>query len=101
MRVEHAVSACATCPIQCLTPVKLGLPEALRRYADAIIVATPDLLEFVPGATYIPNPVDLTPWHALKVEAGRRDHAGGDRPLVVVHAPPIGRSKGRHMWRRR
>lgn len=92
VRVEHAISACATCPIQCLTDVKLGLPAAIDRYADAVIVATPDLLEFVPGAMYIPNPIDTAEWEALRTAVrGTRDQP---RPWVVVHAPTDRAIKG-------
>lgn len=93
MRSEHRVSACAECPAKCLTPVKVGLPEALR-HVSATIVATPDLLEFVPDARYIPNPLDLS---ALPLpRPGSVPARGG--PWVVVHAPTDRAIKGtRHL----
>lgn len=43
----------------------LGMPTTIKQLnskaqtlADEVIVSTPDLLELVPGATYLPNPVD-------------------------------------------
>lgn len=96
VRIEHEVSACAECPAQCLTPAKIGLPSALRRYVDAVIVSTPDLLEFVPEAQYIPNPVDVTIWdmaprHRSAPQLGQDD-------WIVVHAPTDRAIKGtRHI----
>lgn len=96
VRREHGISACAECAIQCLVSVKLGLPAALRRYADAVIVSTPDLLEFVPEAIYLPNPLDVEPWEQLRRRGGTERPAGG--PFVVVHAPTDRAIKGtRHV----
>lgn len=92
VRLEHAVSACATCPVQCLTKVKLTLPDALVRHADKVVVATPDLLEFVPDAELIPNPIDLSLWQRLRADAPSPHH--GTRPWVIVHAPTDRAIKG-------
>jgi len=93
MRVEQPVSACAECPVQCMVPTKLHLPEAIARYADRVIVSTPDLLDFVPGAEYIPNPLDSA---ALPRPLPARLADG--RKYVVVHAPTERAIKGtRHL----
>ncbi|MGH2346270.1 MAG: glycosyltransferase, partial [Chloroflexota bacterium] len=42
VRRTHAISACAGCTIPCLNEWKVDLPRALDRYADAVIVSTPD-----------------------------------------------------------
>lgn len=93
VRVEQPVSACAECPVQCMVPTKIHLPEAIARYADRVIVSTPDLLAFVPGAEYIPNPLDAA---ALpRPSLARR---GSGREYVVVHAPTDRAIKGtRHL----
>ncbi len=92
VRVEHPISACAECSIQCLTDVKLSLPRAIARYADAVIVATPDLMEFVPQAQYLPNPVDADAWSQVSsVSQGQRERSG---ELVIVHAPTNRQIKG-------
>lgn len=90
IRGRDPVSACAECPIQCMVPIKLHLPDAIRRYADAAIVSTPDLLEFVPDAIYLPNPLDTTPWRWI----GAAPRAGG--PFVIAHAPTDRAIKGTH-----
>lgn len=90
VRVEHAISACAECPVQCLVHVKRALPEALTRYADTVIVSTPDLLEFVPDAVYLPNPVDITHWEDRTGAMGE----GTDGRLIVAHAPTDRAIKG-------
>jgi glycosyltransferase involved in cell wall biosynthesis len=95
VRLEHATSACAECSIKCLTPLKLRMPRTLERYADAVIVSTPDLLEFVPNATYIPNPLDIREW-----AQARQDYANSRRKdeLIVAHAPSNREIKGtRHI----
>ena len=95
-RVEHPLSACTECTFNCMVPVKLRLPEVLRRFADAVVVSTPDLLEYVDGAVYIPNPVDLAPWEALRKE--QMVTRNSDDDLVVVHAPTNREIKGtRHI----
>ena len=93
VRIEQPVSACAECPVQCMVPTKLQLPETIARYADRVIVSTPDLLDFMPGAEYIPNPLDSA---ALPRPASARRASGGE--YVVVHAPTDRAIKGtRHL----
>lgn len=93
VRVEHSVSACAECPVQCMGPTKLHLSEVIARYADRVIVSTPDLLEFVPGADYIPNPLDCASLPRSSPAQG-----GQGREYVVVHAPTDRAIKGtRHL----
>ncbi|WP_135606412.1 glycosyltransferase [Methanococcoides sp. NM1] len=48
------------------------------RFADAEIVSTPDLLEYAPGAVWIPNPIE---WHGLK------KRYRNDDKIVIGHAP--------------
>lgn len=93
VRVEQPVSACAECPVHCMVPTKLHLPDAIVLYADRVIVSTPDLLEFVPGADYIPNPLDSA---ALPRPSLARRASGQE--YVVVHAPTDRAIKGtRHL----
>lgn len=95
-RVEHRLSACTECTYPCMVPVKLRLPETLRRYADATIVATPDLLEFVPGSRYLPEPVDTAPWESLRIPPVVSQPEG--REWLIVHAPTNREIKGtRHV----
>jgi hypothetical protein len=67
-----------------------------RRFADGVFVSTPDLLEFVPGATLLPQPIDLGRFDALRTKGlgpppGR---PGVDRPARLVHAPTNRAIKG-------
>jgi glycosyltransferase involved in cell wall biosynthesis len=95
-RVEHRLSACSECTHACMVPVKLRLPETIRRYADAVLVSTPDLVEFVDGAEYLPNPVDPVPWGQLRRAPVAHRPAGEE--WVVVHAPTDREIKGtRHI----
>ena len=57
------------------------------RWADKCFCLNPDLLQFVPGAEFLP--------YASYGEIGRRQPAGGpERPLRVVHAPTKRAVKG-------
>jgi glycosyltransferase involved in cell wall biosynthesis len=55
------------------------------RCADAEIVSTPDLLEFAPEATWIPNCI---PWHGLE-KINRNDEK-----ILIGHAPTNRKLKG-------
>ncbi|MGO3146354.1 MAG: hypothetical protein ACTIJ6_01615 [Leucobacter sp.] len=60
---------------------------ALRRLGGPYFVSTPDLLIYLPEATWCPVMVDIDRWQAPE-RVGQRE-----RP-VVVHAPSIARTKG-------
>jgi hypothetical protein len=87
---RYPFSACHQCwPFRC----SLNRPRATemaRRYCDAVFVSTPDLLEFVPSAELVPQPIDLERFDAmladrdLSTPPGR---PGVDRPVRVAHAP--------------
>lgn len=69
----------------------LGQRAALRGFDGTVFVSTPDLLDFLPDATWLPLAVDVAPF----------EHAAQSRPLalersrpVVVHAPSNPRLKG-------
>jgi len=93
----HEHSACAVCwPMACSLN-RLKARRVALRYADGVFVSTPDLLEFVPGAVLLPQPVDLAQLEALaqspqaSVPASR---PGVDRPVRVAHAPSDRTIKG-------
>jgi glycosyltransferase involved in cell wall biosynthesis len=95
-RIEHALSACSECTYPCMVPIKLHLPRTIRRYADAVLVSTPDLLDFVPDAEYLPNPIDPTPWERLRRPTVHALLPGQE--WVVAHAPSNREIKGtRHV----
>lgn len=64
-----------------------GESPMYSRFADAILVSTPDLLEWSPDAVWIPNPIDLERYPYIGVE----EHPG---PLRIVHAPSDRAVKG-------
>jgi hypothetical protein len=60
------------------------------RFDGPVFVSTPDLLDFVPRATWLPTVLDLAPWERAASERGVLE---GDRPLVL-HVPTNPRLKG-------
>lgn len=58
-------------------------PRFFHRFADALFVSTPDLLESVPGAVWVPNPIF--------VEDYKQHYYSG---LVIAHAPTDRELKG-------
>lgn len=68
---------------------KLAVRDAafLNRYQGHVLVSTPDLLDYVPTATWCPVVVDRARWHCPPA------HFDRPRP-IVVHAPSSARMKG-------
>jgi len=62
------------------------------RWADRLIVSTPDLLKVVPEAEWIPNPLDVQ--NFPYVDEFIKDDK---RPLRVLHAPSNPTTKGTHL----
>jgi glycosyltransferase involved in cell wall biosynthesis len=58
-------------------------PLFFHRFADALFVSTPDLLEFAPTATWLPNPIFI--------EDYREHHTIG---TIIAHAPTNREIKG-------
>lgn len=76
------VSACLDCPAPCrMDAAKAELRDAAWRLADHVLVATPDLLESVPGAELVTQAIDLDEWPELPP----RGAPSGN--FVVLHAP--------------
>ncbi|MGB2874287.1 MAG: glycosyltransferase [Gaiellaceae bacterium] len=89
--MTYEMSGCTECvTLACLSKRP---PHPAR--ADAIFVATPDLLEFVPGAKLLPGPIDLgqwTPRSSWRTAFSARD------PVRILHAPSAPDIKGtRHL----
>jgi glycosyltransferase involved in cell wall biosynthesis len=84
---RHDLSGCH----ECVSLVCLGKRRPPLRYADAIFVSTPDLLEDVPGAVLMPGPIDLTRWRPAPPRATPPSAAD---PLRIVHAPTDREIKG-------
>lgn len=92
---KYRFSACANCwPMLC-SPNRSAAIEAAERYADAIFVTTPDLLEFVPGSVLLPQPIDLEAFEVVREQAllqSKQVANGG--PIRIAHAPSNQAIKG-------
>lgn len=64
--------------------------ETAAHFDGPVFVSTPDLLDFVPGATWLPTVLDLAPWEQAAAGLGALER---DRPLVL-HVPTNPRLKG-------
>jgi glycosyltransferase involved in cell wall biosynthesis len=84
---NYEVSGCH----ECISLVCLGKRHPNPRRADAALVSTPDLLEFVPGAILMPGPVDLSRWTP---RPPRTTPITQDDPVRILHAPSDREIKG-------
>ena len=59
-----------------------------KRYADLILVSTPDLLDFIKGAVYFPNSLPI-----FENNETKSPKEGNDK-LLIIHAPTNRKKKG-------
>jgi len=85
--VKQPLSGCHECVVRTCE----GLRRPPLRYADAVFVATPDLLEDAPGAMLLPGPIDLSRWPA---RPPRSAPPTATDPLRILHAPTDREIKG-------
>ncbi len=64
-----------------------GEGRIYSKFADSILVSTPDLIEWSPNAKWVPNPIDLERYQYV----GTEDHSGN---LRIAHAPSDRAVKG-------
>lgn len=89
---RHPISACAECwPMSC-SPNRSAALEAAA-VADGVFVSTPDLLEFVPDAILLPQPIDLEKMAKLN-QLSDLSSPDSDAPVRIVHAPSDRSIKG-------
>ena len=67
------------------TDIRGRAPRSLDRFAHHMLVSTPDLLQFAPGSTWLPNPV---PDHGVRRSTGDTDR------VTVGHMPSSRTRKG-------
>lgn len=93
---KYEFSACKVCwPRRCNPNRQLAV-EMAEKYADAVWVSTPDLLEFVPRSKLFPQPVELERF-SMESGASATGHAVQES-IRVVHAPSNSQLKGsRHV----
>lgn len=89
-------SGCSHCwPNLCSSNRDLAI-NLMRHYADAIFVSTPDLLETLPDAIWLPQPIELAKLTRLK-QTHHSQAVGAvtaHRPLKIAHAPSSQALKG-------
>lgn len=92
-------SACAECwPQQCHP--KRNEMEEISHEANGVFVSTPDLLEFAPGSTLLPQPLDLSQikQFLMTTQRLRQPEEDSARRIRIVHAPSNRLIKGtRHL----
>ena len=82
MAMHPAVNICQECdydPLPCKASYNIARRALARAHADAVLVTTPDLKDFAPGAEHMP--FFLSP----DVQSSTPAPAAG-RPFVIVHA---------------
>lgn len=79
---------------QIQTPISSKIQETLilqaKKYADHLLVSTPDLLQILPEATYLPvflDPENLDHEHRPKTSINTRQ-------ISILHSPSASRTKG-------
>jgi glycosyltransferase involved in cell wall biosynthesis len=93
---KYEFSACKEhWPVACSANRKKAL-EMARRYADRVFVSTPDLLEFIPGSIWLPQPLDLLWFKPLREQALRAAATQAQRrqKILIAHAPSNRMIKG-------
>lgn len=84
----YKYSACKVCwPMQC-SANRVKAKKLAEEYANGIFVSTPDLLEFVKNAIFIPQPIDLG---FLKKH---NTSSNNGNKIKIVHAPSNSKIKG-------
>jgi hypothetical protein len=81
MAMHPAINICQECdydPWPCQAPYNVARRRLAAAHGDAILVTTPDMLEFAPGAEHMPffSPVAMAPARPLE----------GDHEFRIVHA---------------
>lgn len=86
---NQEISACAECwPMGCSANRELAV--AVAKESDGVFVSTPDLLDFIPDATLLPQPLVLDRFAGLRERTA--PDAGGT--VRIAHAPSSRRIKG-------
>jgi len=85
--IKHRYGVCAHCGHHCNAD-KQKMIDKFVRFADAIILSTPDLLEYIPAGHYVPIAMNLEDWKFLQAP----ERTG--TTLKVLHAPSNSTKKG-------
>lgn len=65
------------------------------KFADAILVSTPDLLKIIPSASYYPVLIDIDKFYQeTGISPAGVSHIVGSAPYTILHAPSNNKVKG-------
>jgi hypothetical protein len=88
---KYQYNACKECwPMFC-NPNRNRAVEYALKYADAVFVSTPDLLEFVPNASLLLQPIDL---EIMRSFCKQSPYLKDKQTFVIAHAPTSTSIKG-------
>lgn len=88
---KYEFSACKACwPVACNANRK-QMREWARDHADHVFVSTPDLVEFIPGAIWLPQ---AAPVAVMRDNALIHEQPGRDDVIRIAHAPSAPALKG-------
>ncbi len=86
---KYDISACKACwPMACSANRKKALKVATQ-YADKVFVSTPDLLEFVPGSVWLPQPISENELRSIRNASSSTPKStySDNRVIKIAHAP--------------
>ena len=90
---KYPINACMECwPMLCSENRALARRVAATQ-ADRVFVSTPDLVEFVPGAIWLPQLVDIDEIDAIIADEKPYSSKPGGR-ITIAHAPTATNMKG-------
>lgn len=88
------LEACLRGEYQVQTPISSPIQEKLirqtRKYASTILVSTPDLLQIIPEATYLPVFLDFN--HFIYEESEKSSRKA--QTVSILHSPSAAKTKG-------
>ncbi len=93
---KYEINACANhWPIAC-SPNRKKAMQMASQYASGVFVSTPDLLEFIPGSIWLPQPIDMTVFRQLRENAWSNviQRPKPRRKITIAHAPSNRQIKG-------
>lgn len=89
----YKYSACKNCwPMGCSANREKAI-EIAKKYADKILVSTPDLLEFIEGSVWLPQPIEMASFDSIRSGLCNEKINTGQN-IIVAHAPSNRKIKG-------
>lgn len=89
---EYPYNCCMECDAsRCNREQQKKIKDAVARYADEVLVSTPDLIEFLPGSEWLPSAVRIEEMDGLRKKT--LDRPAPDK-IVIAHAASRRNCKG-------